>query len=68
VLGGDAALTAPVEDDPGAVAASLARLLEGGLPGEEEVRARARHFSTAGTESRLRELLAGAGLAGGTPC
>jgi glycosyltransferase involved in cell wall biosynthesis len=69
VLGGDAALSAPVEDDPGAVASSLARLLEGALPSEEQVRARARHFSTAGTEARLRELLAGVGLAaGGSPC
>jgi hypothetical protein len=37
------------------------------------VRARARHFSTAGTVARLRELLAGAGLgpsldSGGGPC
>ena len=69
VLGGDAALAAPVEDDPQAVASSLARLLEGALPSEEQVRARAHHFSTATTEARLRELLAGAGLAdGGTPC
>jgi glycosyltransferase involved in cell wall biosynthesis len=69
VLGGDAALTAPVEDDPDAVASSLAGLLEGALPSEEQVRTRARHFSTAGTEARLRELLAGAGLAaGGSPC
>jgi glycosyltransferase involved in cell wall biosynthesis len=69
VLGGDAALTAPVVDDPWAVASSLARLLEGALPSEEQVRERARHFSTADTEARLRELLAGAGLvAGGSPC
>jgi glycosyltransferase involved in cell wall biosynthesis len=62
-IGGDAALTAPVADDPDAVASSLARLLEGSLPSEEQVRARARHFSTAGTVGRLRELLTGAGLA-----
>jgi glycosyltransferase involved in cell wall biosynthesis len=69
VLAGDAALAAPVEDDPQAVASSLARLLESALPSEEQVRERARHFSTAGTEARLRELLAGAGLAaGGSPC
>ena len=69
VLGGDAALTALVEDDPDAVASSLARLLEGALPSEEQVRTRASHFSTAGTEARLRELLAGVGLAaGGSPC
>jgi glycosyltransferase involved in cell wall biosynthesis len=68
VLGGDAALAAPVEDDPGAVASSLARLLDGALPSEEQVRERARHFSTAGTEARLRGLLAGAGLDGGGPC
>jgi glycosyltransferase involved in cell wall biosynthesis len=69
VLGGDAALAAPVEDDPRAVASSLARLLEGALPSDEQVRARARHFSTTTTEARLRELLAGAGLAdGGSPC
>jgi glycosyltransferase involved in cell wall biosynthesis len=69
VLGGDAALAAPLEDDPQAVASSLARLLEGALPSEEQVRARARHFSTAGTEARLRDLLAGAGLAEkGSPC
>jgi glycosyltransferase involved in cell wall biosynthesis len=69
VLGGDAALAAPVADDPEAVASSLARLLEGALPSEEQVRARARYFSTAGTEARLRELLADAGLAaGGSSC
>jgi glycosyltransferase involved in cell wall biosynthesis len=69
VLGGNAALAAPVADDPDAVASSLARLLEGALPSEEQVRERARHFSAAGTEARLRELLAGAGLAaGGGPC
>jgi glycosyltransferase involved in cell wall biosynthesis len=73
VLGGDAALAAPLEDDPGLVAASLARLLEGALPSEAQVRERARHFSTAGTVARLRELLGGAGLApspadGGGPC
>jgi glycosyltransferase involved in cell wall biosynthesis len=69
VLGGEAALAAPIEDDPRVVASSLARLLEGALPSEEQVRARARHFSTAPTEVRLRELLAGAGLAdGGSPC
>jgi glycosyltransferase involved in cell wall biosynthesis len=69
VLAGEAALAAPVEDDPRAVASSLARLLESALPSEEQVRERARHFSTAGTEARLRELLAGAGLAaGGSPC
>jgi glycosyltransferase involved in cell wall biosynthesis len=73
VLGGDAAVVAPVEDDPEAVASSLARLLEGALPSEEQVRERARHFSTAGTVARLRELLARAGVApavddGGTPC
>ena len=62
VLAGNAALTAPVDDDPHAVASSLARLLEGALPSEEQVRARARHFSTAGTVARLRELLVGAGL------
>jgi glycosyltransferase involved in cell wall biosynthesis len=72
-LGGDAALTARVEDDPEAVASSLARLLQGGLPSEEQVRDRARHFSTAGTVARLRELLAGAGIApspgdGGSLC
>ena len=69
VLAGDAALAAPVEDDPAAAASSLARLLEGRFPSEEQVRARARHFSTAGTEARLRELLADAGLAaGGSRC
>ena len=69
VLGGEAALAAPVEDDPDAVASSLARLLEGALPSEEQVRERARHFSTAGTVARLRELLVEAGLAeGGSPC
>ncbi|HYY05394.1 MAG TPA: glycosyltransferase [Candidatus Limnocylindria bacterium] len=72
VLGGDAALTAPVEDDPDGVASSLAGLLEGALPSEEQVRARAHHFSTADTVARLRELLADAGLApllgGGGPC
>jgi glycosyltransferase involved in cell wall biosynthesis len=69
VLGGNAALAAPVADDPEIVASSLARLLEGALPSEEQVRARARYFSTAETEARLRELLAGAGLAaGGSPC
>jgi glycosyltransferase involved in cell wall biosynthesis len=69
VLAGHAALAAPVEDDPQAVASSLARLLECALPSEAQVRERARHFSTAGTEARLRELLAGAGLAaGGSPC
>jgi glycosyltransferase involved in cell wall biosynthesis len=69
VLGGDAALTARIEDDPEAVAASLARLLESVLPSEKQVRERARHFSSAGTVARLRELLAGAGLAeGGGPC
>ena len=73
VLAGNAALTAPVEDDPDAVASSLARLLEGALPSEEQVRARASQFSTAGTVARLRELLAGAGIAptldsGGGPC
>jgi glycosyltransferase involved in cell wall biosynthesis len=73
VLAGNAALTAAVEDDPDAVASSLTRLLESALPSEEQVRARARHFSTAGTVARLRELLAGAGLgpsldSGGGPC
>jgi glycosyltransferase involved in cell wall biosynthesis len=62
VLAGNAALTAAVDDDPHALASSLARLLEGALPSEEQVRARARHFSTAGTVARLRELLVGAGL------
>jgi glycosyltransferase involved in cell wall biosynthesis len=73
VLAGNAALTAPVEDDPDAVAASLARLLEGALPSEEQVRAHASHFSTAGTAARLRELLVDAGIApslddGGRQC
>jgi glycosyltransferase involved in cell wall biosynthesis len=69
VLAGDAALAAQVESHPDAVAASLARLLEGDLPSEEQVRERARHFSSAGTVARLRELLAGAGLAaGGSSC
>ena len=73
VLAGHAALTTPVEDDPDAVASSLARLLEGALPSEEQVRARARHFSSAATAARLRELLVGAGIApsldsGGRPC
>jgi glycosyltransferase involved in cell wall biosynthesis len=73
VLGGDAALAAPLDAAPEPVAASLARLLEGALPSEEQVRERARHFSTAGTVARLRELLGGAGLApspadGGGPC
>jgi glycosyltransferase involved in cell wall biosynthesis len=63
VLGGDAALAAPVEDDPEAVASSLARLLERALPGEQQARERARHFSTPRTVARLRELLAGAGIA-----
>jgi glycosyltransferase involved in cell wall biosynthesis len=73
VLGGDAALAAPVEDDPHAVVSSLARLLESALPSEDQVRARARHFSTAETLVRLRELLVGAGVApspdgGSGPC
>ena len=69
VLARDAALAAQVESDPDAVAASLARLLEGDLPSEEQVRERARHFSTPDTVARLRKLLAGAGLApGGSSC
>jgi glycosyltransferase involved in cell wall biosynthesis len=63
VLGGDAALAAPVEDDPDAVASSLAELLAGALPTEERVRERARQFSSAGTVARVRELLWAAGLA-----
>jgi hypothetical protein len=63
VLGGDVALTAPVEEDADASASSRARLLtDGVLPSEEEVRARARHFSSDDTLVRLREALSGAGL------
>lgn len=63
-LGGDVALTAPVGEDAGAIASSLARLLtDGALPSEAEVRERARHFSSDSTLARLRELLGGAGLA-----
>jgi glycosyltransferase involved in cell wall biosynthesis len=64
VLAGAAARAAPVAADPDATASSLARLLTGSLPTEEQVRERARHFSTAGTVARLRELLATAGLGG----